>query len=377
MAELKVLVTGDFCPVHRLANISAGDEQLLGNFRKFIDDADLAITNLECPITGHNAPIAKTGPALKGHASSLDFLLASGFHLVTLANNHIMDYGEQGLQDTLSYLKDKHIEYVGAGMNAEEASDIYYKTFGKHKLAIINVAENEWSTTHDQSPGANPIDPLHVYRQIETAKKQATHILLITHGGHEMYELPSPRMQTWFRTFIDMGADAVVNHHTHCVSGYEVYQGKPIFYSTGNFLFDVPIHRNSIWNTGMAVTLNFSQDKVGFEQTYFRQCDVDPILEVLPSNTLAAKVDSLNQVIAHPEQLNARFQRYCQSKERMYNAYLEPHRNKYLGALQSRGLLPSFWHKRKRLLLENLVRCEAHKDVVQFILSHENCHTQQ
>ncbi len=291
MAELKVLVTGDFCPVHRLANISAGDEQLLGSFRKFIDDADLAITNLECPITGHNEPIAKTGPALKGRASSLDFLLAAGFHLVTLANNHIMDYGKQGLQDTLSFVKDKRIGYVGAGMNAEEASKVYYKTFGKHKLAIINVAENEWSTTHDQSPGANPIDPLHVYRQIETAKEQATHILLITHGGHEMYELPSPRMQTWFRTFIDMGADAVVNHHTHCVSGYEVYQGKPIFYSTGNFLFDAPIHRNSIWNTGMAVTLNFSQDKVGFEQTYFRQCDVDPILEVLPSNTLAAKVD--------------------------------------------------------------------------------------
>ncbi len=368
MTELKVLVTGDFCPLHRLAKISAGDEQLLGDFRTFIADADLAITNLECPITEHNTPIAKTGPALKGHVGALDFLVASGFHLVTLANNHIMDYGEQGLQDTLSHLSDKRIEYVGAGMNAEEASAIYYYTFGKYMLAIINVAENEWSTTHDQSPGANPIDPLHVYRQIETAKKQATHVLLITHGGHEMYELPSPRMQTWFRTFIEMGVDAVVNHHTHCVSGHEVYQGKPIFYSTGNFLFDAPAHRNSIWNTGMAVTLTFGPDKIGFEPTCFRQCDTTPVLEVLPSGTLAAKVDILNRSIADSEQLSAAFEQYCRSKKRMYNAYLEPHRNKYLGALQSRGLLPSLWHKKKKLYLENLVRCESHRDIISFLL---------
>lgn len=377
MSELNVLITGDFCPSGRLGELSSKDNKVLGGFQQLVDEADLAITNLECPITDHATPALKTGPVLKGHAEALEFLKKSGFHLVTLANNHIMDYGRKGLEDTLSYLKETGLDHVGAGMNIREAATTFYFTQGEITLAIINVAENEWSTTHGQTPGANPIDPLHVYQQIQLAKSKATHVLIITHGGHEMYELPSPRMQSWFRTFIDMGADAVVNHHTHCVSGYELYKERPIFYSVGNFLFDVPNHRNSIWNTGMGVTVSFSQDKIGFQQTFFRQCDQVPGLELIPSQDFNEKMQKLNSIIADEEQLNIGFAEYCRSKRRLYNAYLEPHRNKYLNALQARGWFPSLWNKKKRLYLENLIRCEAHRDVVQHILANENCDTQQ
>ncbi|MEQ8704187.1 MAG: CapA family protein [Phaeodactylibacter sp.] len=377
MDKISVLVTGDFCPVQRLETLSEADvpQVLPEAFRTLIKSVDVAATNLECPITQVEQPISKTGPALKGSSKALDFLAEAKFQLVTLANNHIMDYGAKGLEDTLGALQDKAISSVGAGKNLEDASDIYlYNSKGK-TLAIINVAENEWSTTHGEYPGANPIDPIHVYQQIKAAQQQADFILVITHGGHEMYELPSPRMQSWFRAFIDMGADAVVNHHTHCISGYEVYRDKPIFYSLGNFLFDKDKQRNGIWNIGVALYLEFSSDTINFHPYYFNQCQEIPTLEMIPREQVIDKINRLNLAIADSEILHSKFRDYCSSKKRMYSAYLEPHNNRWIVAMQNRGFLPSTWSKRKRLLLENLIRCEAHRDVVQHLLSNANSDT--
>jgi poly-gamma-glutamate synthesis protein (capsule biosynthesis protein) len=186
-----------------------------------------------------------------------------------------------------------------------------------------------------------------------------------------MYELPSPRMTTLFRGFIDMGADAVINHHTHCVSGYEVYNSKPIFYSIGNFLFDSPKERNSIWNFGQAVSLKITKSHIAFNSIYFKQCNEEPkiiLLDINENEVMLSKVISLNTIIKDAKMLEVSFQTYCHSKSRMYNSYLEPHKNKYVLALQNRKWFPTFWSSRKKLILENLIRCESHRDAVLKIL---------
>ena len=379
MSEIKVLITGDFCPVHRLENIDASFvDSILGDFLPTIRSADLAITNLECPITSSKKRIEKTGPNLKGDEQAVDFLSHAGFSLCTLANNHIFDYGEQGLRDTFKVLKNKEISYVGAGENKEEAAIPYIFEKEGVKIGILNVAENEWSTTHNGQPGANPIDPVHVYRSISSLKPKVDYIILITHGGHEMYPLPSPRMVSWFRGFIDMGADAVINHHTHCISGHEEYNGKPIFYSIGNFLFDNPNERNSIWNQGMAVQLTLSKKTMNFSSLYFEQCNDEVKLNLLDLNdhrSLYQSIQKINNTIAQPDQLQTAFEEYVTKKKNLYNAYLEPYSNKYLIALRNRGLFPSLWRRRKKLLLENIMRCEAHRDVLLQLLQSENSHT--
>lgn len=379
MAEMIITITGDFCPVHRLGNLNGNSspEEILGDLLPTIKSSDFAITNLECPITDHPTAIGKTGPALKGKPEALDFLMKAGFNLVTLSNNHIMDYGNQGLKDTLQHLNYKNLAYTGAGNTIEEASKITYLEKDNNKVAIINLSENEWSTTHGDYPGACPLDLALASRLISSAKEKAKIVLIIVHGGHEMYQLPSPRMQSWYRAFIDWGADAVINHHTHCVSGMECYKGKPIFYSLGNFLFDSPNLRQSIWNKGHAVVLKIDENKLQCETIYFYQCRENATLELIPSNNpeLQVEVNNLNDTVSNTKLVETKFNQYCKEKTRMYNNYLEPINNRVLMFLVNRGIIPTFWVKRKRYYLHNLIRCEAHRDVVINILDHENSHS--
>ena len=100
-----------------------------------------------------------------------------------------------------------------------------------------------------------------VFNQIQEAKSKADFIVVVAHGGHEHYNLPSPRMKKWYRFFVDAGASAVVTHHTHIISGYEVYKDAPIFYSLGNFLFDWEGERNKPWNKSMIIRLHFEKAK--------------------------------------------------------------------------------------------------------------------
>jgi poly-gamma-glutamate synthesis protein (capsule biosynthesis protein) len=337
-------------------------------------NADLAITNLECPITVVNVPIEKTGPNLRAAPRSLDFLKNAGFDLVTLANNHIMDHGKVGLQDTIQHLQSRDISYVGAAMNYDTASIPFMKNDPGISIAVINVAENEWSTTDGDFPGANPIDPVKVFKQILDAKEKVDKVILITHGGHEHYSLPSPRMKEWFRAFVDMGADAVINHHTHCVSGYEVYKEAPIFYSLGNFLFDHPGKRKDRWNIGSMVELDISRNAVNVEIRYFTQCEGAATAEFMneeAGNAFLKYIEELNVTISNETKLATEFADWVTSRRKLYNAYLEPIKSRLIQGLQNRGWFPSLWNTRKRAYLLNLVRCESHREAVLQILESE------
>lgn len=374
--EVNIFVSGDFCAINRIEDkiLSSSKEDILVDLMFIIKGADLSITNLECPITKFNKPVSKTGPALKGIPKAVSFLADSGFNLVTLANNHIMDYGQVGLKDTLKELREANIDYVGADIDGFKASTIFYfEKFGI-KIAILNFAENEWSTTNSEAAGANPVNPIQSFYSINEAKKNADAVIVINHGGNELTNLPSPNLKELLHFYVDAGADCVINHHTHFISGYEIYNKKPIFYSLGNFIFDNPSYRNSDWNSGLAVQLIWKQDRFDFELFTFNQCDekVRVTLDNFEKKQLVLeKIESLNKIIVDDKELKIHYERYIQKKKRMYLSYIEPHKNKYLLALQNRNIFPRFWSKRKRLLLLNLIRCESHREALISILEDE------
>jgi len=102
---MRIVVTGDFCPNFRLENaLLTKPDWVLGDLKDIIACSDLAILNLECPLTSSETPIIKTGPALKANLKFGRIIKSLGFNMVTLANNHIMDFGEKGLEDTLKNL---------------------------------------------------------------------------------------------------------------------------------------------------------------------------------------------------------------------------------------------------------------------------------
>lgn len=365
---MKIFITGDFCPINRADISNSSSKEILDkDFKKLIKEADYSITNLECPLTIHNTPISKTGPALKADPENIRFLKENDFNLVALANNHIMDYGSEGLKETIHHLERNNIEYVGAGEIDNNISTIF-KSQNDITVAIINVCENEWSTEVREGYSANGFSEINMFYAIRDAKQKADRIIIIHHGGHEMYNLPSPRLKATLRFFVDCGANAVINHHTHCISGDEVYRGVPIFYSLGNFIFDYLNHRNSIWNYGMAVTLNFTKEKITFEKHYFEQFNDQPTVRLIEENMLPYRLSTLNTIISDDKELSISFGNFVKEKEKLFNSFLEPVKSKYIMALINRKLLPSIWHPRKKQYLKNLINCESHQEVLKMML---------
>ena len=215
---MKILIAGDFVPQGRVIDkIEAKDFGfVLGKVQPLLEDADYSIVNLEAPvITNHESPIVKTGPHLYCRENALEALKQTGFRCVTLANNHFRDQGEQGVVCTLEACKQRGLDTVGGGLTLNEAQQILYKSIGSKTVAVINFCENEWSIASESYGGSAPLNPIQNFYQIKEAKEKADYVLVIVHGGIELYNLPTPRMQETYRFFIDAGADAMINHHQH------------------------------------------------------------------------------------------------------------------------------------------------------------------
>jgi hypothetical protein len=365
---ISVLITGDFCPINRVGDLieSGEHEPVLQDLIPFLKRSDLAITNLECPLTDMKVNISKTGPALKASPKAANALSEAGFNLVTLANNHIMDYGAEGLRSTLASCEKNGIGWVGAGENYTEARRIYYFAIGGRKVAVLNFTENEFSTTSGNFPGANPLNPVNNYSDIKTAKRESDYVIVIVHAGNEDYQLPSPRIKETFHFYAEAGASVILSHHTHCFSGYEIYNGVPVFYGLGNFIFDYPGIREGDWNYGLAIELVLN-DMITFNIIPFEQCNKQVGLKILEGEKeeyVSAKITRLNSVISDDDMLSAEFDKYCESVKKMYFSYIEPHSIMILHHMRNRKLFPPLLSKRKKRLLLNLIRCESHRDVL-------------
>ena len=367
-----ILVTGDFCPINRTEVLIRKNnyEAIFADFLPIIKSSAFAITNLECPLTESYNGISKTGPLLRASPLAVNALSFAGFNIVTLANNHIMDFGIDGLISTIDLCERNNISSVGAGKDRQSARAIKYVNIANTIVAILNFSENEFSTTGGVYPGANPLNLVDNFYDIRIAKDNADYVIVIFHGGNEYFSLPSPRIKSTLRFFADAGASAVIGHHTHCYSGYEIYNDVPIFYSLGNFVFDNPQKRGSSWNNGFSVVLNFNKT-MDFEIIPYKQCDKEAGVKLLgyeEKQTFNSNIEKMNKVILNDKQLEISFMQYVNQVKNMYLSFLEPHSSKILHFLRIKKLFPSLLSQRKRLLYFNLMRCESHREVLEHLL---------
>ena len=371
-SQIKILITGDFCPINRIEQL-AFKHDFGSIFNDFIDvfrGNDLNITDLECPLTTSVTARAKVGPHQKAHPDCIAILNEADIGLVAMANNHIMDYGREGALDTVDFCKSNNINIVGIGKTPEDAAKPFSVTLRGKKVAILNYADNEFLSAPDGSVTCNPIDALHLFYDLRETRINHDYLIVILHAGNEFYELPSPRMKKLCRYIADLGADAVLTHHTHAFSGYEIYNTKPIFYGLGNFIYDWPGKRDMQWNRGYLVRLLLS-DNIDFEIIPLKQNNEKPglsHLDTVETKAFYEELERLNLIIADEKQLEVEFDRYCNSVFPMYDSYIEPYFGKYVTAISKKGFFPKFMTRRKRLLLLNISRCESHRDVLLRIL---------
>lgn len=375
---MKVLIAGDFCPHARgqeLIKLNDFSKNFNG-IKELTESTDFSIVNFETNIpTDICKPIEKYGPCLSTSPEALKLVRYLGFNVVTLANNHFFDFGQDAVINTLNYLDNFGIEHVGGGRNIDEAKKTLFLNKNDETIAIINACEHEFSIASKDHGGSYGIDPVQIFYDIHKAKEKATYVLVITHGGHEFHQLPSIRMQKWYRFFIDAGADAVVNHHQHCYSGREIYKNKPIYYGLGNFFFDKENQKDiTTWNKGILVELNFTKNNIEHNAIPFIQCFDTPSVILKPESTeFHEKFKELNEIIKDENALVKRNQEFYLKRELSVLGNFQPYRNRFFKSAYLHRLIPSYLSKKQLLSILNMIECEAHHDRLRIIL-HEILH---
>lgn len=369
-----IVISGDFVGTNRVQAFADEKkfDELLGETKALFQDFDYRMVNLESPVASSTAcAITKCGPSLKCNEQAVGLLKFAGFDGVTLANNHFYDYGEEGVQTTIQSLSQHQIDHVGGGRNLEEASATLYKKINGDTVAFINCTEHEFSIATQHSGGSNPLNPISQYHAIREARAKADYVIVITHGGIEGYDKPTPRMQETYRFFIEVGADAVVNHHQHCPSGYEVYLGKPIFYGLGNFCFDIPSYEQRPWNKGYAVVLLLDDGQVSFRLLPYVQCQGRPgvrFLQGAEKDDFLKEIEQLNAVIAQPSRIAEAHEAFMDATSAPHGFLFLPFGSRIAESLFDRRLLPLCYAKNKWPLMLNKIECESHRErLIHFI----------
>lgn len=258
---VRIIIGADIVPTEINSTLfEAGDAvELFG--RELIDrigEADFFALNLETPLTDTKDPIKKCGPALIASTKTVNGLCALNPNFITLANNHIMDQGAQGLISTIETLSAHNIMYSGIGNNLQEASKPLITQIKDITIGIYCCTEHEFSVAGKNCPGANPYDPLNSFDCVKELADVCDYVIVLYHGGKEHYQYPSPQLRTVFHKFAEKGANLVIAQHTHCIGCKEKYKEAMLIYGQGNFLFD---HlNNELWKTGLLIELTIKEN---------------------------------------------------------------------------------------------------------------------
>lgn len=361
---MKILFAGDFSVQDRAVCLFQDTDKAVGMFRcvkTICEQHDLSIVNFESPVTECKKGILKDGPCIRNPKNSLQVLQKTGFGLFTLANNHLKDFGEQGVLDTLNALREQRIPFVGAGRNLAEARQPFlYEQNGK-TVGFLNVCENESSIASNFKAGSCPVSEIDLFYDISALRSKVDYVVVIIHGGREHFQLPTPRMKKLYHYIIDLGADLVVNHHQHCFSGYEVYKGKPILYGLGNFYFDNSKKRGCPWNMGLLLSVDFGEC-ISFEVVPFKQCDDQPEIRIEAYEMVAEEIDRLNEIIANDAKLQRAYDEMVMKATPL--SPMQPYTLHYVRALYHRGMLPDLISRQKKMAILNGVRCETHRELL-------------
>jgi len=226
------------------------------HLKKIIKDHAVASCNFEAPLSGTGSPLPKIGPAISQPAAAIDTLTEAGFNLFTLGNNHMMDYGRQGLEATLTALD--QTPHIGAGLSEAATYQIFTTTINGTTFGIMSIAE--WGFgAHDteQTCGFAWINHPSVPARIKAARALVDVLIVQVHAGVEDIGVPLPEWRECYRHLIEAGVDVVIGHHSHIVQGVEAYQDGHIFYSLGNFYFEKPQAPLS-WRQGVLLSLSFT-----------------------------------------------------------------------------------------------------------------------
>lgn len=251
---------------------------------KLISSSDISFGNLEYSITDSNSPAdkkylkEKKTINLKSDCDVSKELKGAGFDVLSLANNHMMDFGERGLKDTMACLDNLDIYYAGAGTNISNAKKPVIVKVNNLKIGFLSYTSVSPKGAYAKSNrsgvlgiGDNTED------NIRNVKNQTDFLVVYTHWGNEFEMSPDDIQKERGRKMIDAGADIVIGNHPHVVQPFEKYNNKYIFYSLGNFVFD---QEHEVTKSSMAIRVFLDKNAkvVKIEKLNLRIKDTRPYI---------------------------------------------------------------------------------------------------
>ena len=275
MGDIKLFFAGDFCAKPSTSLITVSDD-----LKDLIQACDLKVVNFEVPLKPDISLPPQANERFWQHDDAPVFLRKMGFNLFSMANNHAFDWGEIGFKKTKNALGDLAF---GAG-TYDDAYKVKICEVNGVKIGFIALTYAAYTgvfndvLNHD-GLGCAYIHDLRVNHDIVEAKKQVDYLFILPHDGIEYIDVPLPETRARYRDFVDWGADGVIGTHPHCPQGWEIYKGKPIFYSLGNFFFNSKedtLYRawnRPHWYEGLCVEMSITKDGIRFQVINTRNID--------------------------------------------------------------------------------------------------------
>ncbi len=348
---MKIVYCGDICPtlITRPYFDAFDARSLMGEAVEVIKNADIAIGNLECALTESDEPIRKLGALLKGRPYDASLLASCGFTHLGLSNNHTLDYGVNGMRDTVKAVSDAGMTPFGFGENdTDSRRPLFIENDGK-RVAVVAVCEHEYTYALPDRFGANPFDPFDTMEDISAAKEKADRVVVMYHGGKEQSEYPSPRLRKACRAMIRAGADLVLTQHSHCIGCRESYKGGEILYGQGNFLFLDDLD-NEQWRCGLIVEADINEK---LEVKYIPVTVTETGIDLADGSSKDNILDGLrrrSEILLDDEAWIAQWESFCRSMP----YYVDAVKNAYLDVPEGEICNQVFPH---------YLDCEAHTDV--------------
>lgn len=208
---------------------------------EILKESDITIANLECAVSTQGAPEPDKEYTFRASPRALEGAVNAGVDVLTLANNHVLDFGQEAMADTISHIREKKMHSAGAGLNEDEATAPAVMEINGKNVAVLAftriIPRSSWIAGKDKPGLASGHNYQMMMERVKATDKKADITIVSMHWGSETEDFPDKKEVELAHALVDAGADIVVGHHPHVLQGIEIYQGKIIAYSLGNFIF--------------------------------------------------------------------------------------------------------------------------------------------
>ncbi|WP_438503586.1 CapA family protein [Ectobacillus ponti] len=246
-----------------------------------IEKADYSFVNLESVFTTKTEKVPGQLFWIKSDPAALQAIRNTGYDMVSIGNNHTLDYGTAGLLDTIAGVEAMGLPYVGAGRNDKEAYTAKEVTIKGKKFKFLGfvrfMPDGGWVAGENRPGVAGAYDLDKVVSTIREQKGDADYLIVYIHWGVEKTNQPAAYQKQYTEKMVEAGANAIVGSHPHWLQGFEYYNGVPVAYSLGNFLFPAYVKGHAAETGVLTLKCKGPDISMSFEPYTIRNNQIQPL----------------------------------------------------------------------------------------------------